>query len=254
MTLSHQDANTSPRRSLHLCEDEEDPASGPNVLASLNEQESDHLLSVSSVRTFVEGGCVFEQGGRHDGIFIILAGQVRVYYTGPSGREITLAYWAPGNFIGGPDIFGESQHMWSGQAEEDTRVLHVPGRNLRQLAGQYPRLALALIDALAHKGKCFSAVIQMLGTRSAAERVAQLLVLMADLGGHRTTEGIVISRSLTQEDLAKMVGATRQWISATLDRFAEAGLIAMTTQSIVIRDIERMRDFTGGSFRPPDCR
>lgn len=121
MTLSHQDANTSPRRSLHLCEDEEDPASGPNVLASLNEQESDHLLSVSSVRTFVEGGCVFEQGGRHDGIFIILAGQVRVYYTGPSGREITLAYWAPGNFIGGPDIFGESQHMWSGQAEEDTK-------------------------------------------------------------------------------------------------------------------------------------
>lgn len=111
-----------------------------------------------------------------------------------------------------------------------------------------------MIDALAHKGKCFSAVIQMLGTRSAAERVAQLLVLMADLGGHRTTEGIVISRSLTQEDLAKMVGATRQWISATLDRFAEAGLIAMTTQSIVIRDIERMRDFTGGSFRPPDCR
>jgi CRP/FNR family transcriptional regulator, cyclic AMP receptor protein len=198
---------------------------------------------VSVLRTFAEGEAVFVQGGGHDGIFISLSGQVRVYYTGPSGREITLAYWAPGNFIGGPDIFGGSRHVWSGQAEEATQVLHVPGRDLRQLAERYPRLALALIDAMAEKGKCFSAVIQMLGTRSAAERLARLLVLMADLGGRRIADGVTIGRKLTQEELAKMVGSTRQWVSATLDRFREAGLIEVAPQGIVIRDIERMRDF-----------
>jgi CRP/FNR family transcriptional regulator, cyclic AMP receptor protein len=230
--------------SLHLRQEEGEAAEGANVFAKLSASERAHLDSVSISQSFAQGEAVFAQGGRHDGIFIILSGQVRVYYTGPSGREITLAYWTPGNFIGGPDIFGGSQHMWSGQAEEATQVLHVPGRDLRQLAEQYPRLALALIDALAHKGKCFSAVIQMLGTRSAAERLAQLLVLMADLGGRRIAEGVMIGRKLTQEELAKMVGSTRQWVSATLERFREAGLIEVTQQGIVIRDMERMRGFS----------
>jgi CRP/FNR family transcriptional regulator, cyclic AMP receptor protein len=229
--------------SLHLREIEEEAVGGANFFAKLSANERARIASVSILQSFAEGEAVFVQDGRHDGIFIILSGQVRVYYTGPSGREITLAYWSPGNFIGGPDIFGGSRHMWSGQAEEATQVLHVPGRNLRELAEQHPWIALALIDAMAEKGKCFSAVIQMLGTRSAAERLAQLLVLMADLGGRRVAEGVMIGRKLTQEELAKMVGSTRQWVSATLDRFREAGLIEVTQQSIVIRDVERMRDF-----------
>jgi CRP/FNR family transcriptional regulator, cyclic AMP receptor protein len=229
--------------SLHLREKDGEAVGGPNIFAGLSARERKHLVSVSVSQNFAKGEAVFTQGARHDGIFIILSGQVRVYYTGPSGREITLAYWTPGNFIGGPDIFGGSRHMWSGQAEEATQVLHVPGRDLRQLVERYPRLALALIDAMAHKGKCFSAVIQMLGTRSAAERLAQLLVLMADLGGVRAGNGITIGRKLTQEELAKMVGSTRQWVSATLDRFRERGLIEITPESIVILDVEKMRDF-----------
>ncbi|MBX9592938.1 MAG: Crp/Fnr family transcriptional regulator [Magnetospirillum sp.] len=239
--MSHAAKTLVPRPSLHLCEETGQSTAGVNLLAGLDDAEVDMLMAVASPLSFGAGDMVFRQGDHHDGIFIIVSGQVRIFYTGPSGREITLAYWSPGNFCGGPEIFGGSPHMWSGQAVRPAQVLHVPGPDLRRLVGRLPRLAISLLDAMVHKGKCFSSLIQMLGTRSAAERLAQLLVLMADLDGHRKAEGIVISRTLTQEDLAKMVGSTRQWVSSMLDRLRESGVVEVTPQRILLRDEMRLR-------------
>lgn len=225
--------------SLHLSE--EPAAAGSNLLAALNDDDYAALFAASSPMNVAAGETVFRQGDLHDGIFIILTGQMRIFYTGPSGREITLAYWAPGNFVGGPEIFGGSPHMWSGQAVRPARLLHVRGAELRRRMERSPRLAVALVEALVHKGRCFSALIHMLGTRSAAERLAQLLVLMAEMDGRRKPEGVVVSRTLTQEDLARMVGATRQWVSSMLERFRADGLVEVTPQRIVIRDEARLR-------------
>ena len=86
-----------------------------------------------------------------------------------------------------------------------------------------PRLAAAVIDALIHKGKCFSALIQMLGARSAAERLAELLVLMAELESRASADGVIVGRRQTQDDLAKLVGAT----------FREDGLVEVTPRHIL---------------------
>ncbi len=245
MTTTGKGARAQPSPSLHLHEDGSHDGDSPNLLSGLTDEEYAEVCAVSSVQQFAAGRTVFLQGDHHDGIFIILAGQVRTYYTGPSGREITLAYWSPGNFVGGPEIFGGSPHMWSGQAIRPTQVLHVRGRELRRLIERLPRLAVALVEALVHKGRCYSALVHMLGTRSAAERLAQLLLLMAGLDGHRGPEGVAIGRTLSQEDLAKMVGSTRQWVTTTLDRFREQGMIEISPNRILIRDEDALRRFAG---------
>ena len=61
-----------------------------------------------------------------------------------------------------------------------TEVLHVRGRELRRLMTEIPNLAIGLVEALEHKGKCYSTMIHMLGTRSASERLAQMLLLLAE--------------------------------------------------------------------------
>lgn len=234
-----------PRPSLLLGEDGIHAGAGGNLLLALDGGEYDQLRRVSSPCAFKAGETVFLQGDRHTGIYIILSGLVRIYYSGASGREITLAYWTPGNFVGGPEIFGGTPHMWSGQAVRPTELLHVPGPALRRLLDQRPRIALVLLEMLVHKGKCFSTLIQMLGTRSAMQRLAQLLTLMADMEGIRRESGIFIGRSLTQEELAKMVGATRQWISAAVERFREQGLLEFAPNKIIILDIDRLRALAG---------
>lgn len=243
MTLNP--VRSPPPPSLRLSEPDDGALHDVNILAALNDEECAALCAAAAMCTFAPGTIVFRQGDPHDGIFIILSGQVRTFYSGPSGREITLAYWSPGNFVGGPEMFGASQHVWSGQAVRHTQALHLRGGALRRLMERMPRLAVALVEALVAKGKAYSALIHMLGTRSAAERLAQLLLLMAALNGRRTPTGIVIGRTLTQEELAKMVGSTRQWVTTSLDRFREQGFIAIMPNKIVITDEDALRRFPG---------
>jgi CRP-like cAMP-binding protein len=100
---------------------------------------------------------------------------VRTFYLAPSGREVTLAYWFPGNFVGGPNIFGDGPHMWSSSAVQRTQTTFLPKAALRSLTRHSAPIAVALFDALAFKAKCYSALAQMMGTPLAVERFGRLV-------------------------------------------------------------------------------
>jgi CRP-like cAMP-binding protein len=191
-------------------------------------------------RQFVvrQGEAVFSQGDQHQGIFIIERGRVRVFYTAPSGREITLAYWTPGHFIGGPEISGGGTHMWSGVAISDCEITSIPSSALQRLVVQVPNFALALIDGLIAKGKCYSSMAQMLGTRSVIERLAQYLLNLSELYGAPDGDAIVIQHKVTHDQIAAMVGSTRQWVTMMLKRFQAKHILAIDGGIIRIERID----------------
>jgi CRP/FNR family transcriptional regulator, cyclic AMP receptor protein len=191
------------------------------------------------------GKMLFTQGAVHEGIYFIETGRIRVFYTAPSGREITLAYWNPGNFVGGPDVFGPGTHLWSGAAVANASVVHLPGKALKSLVTQIPSLAIGLIEGLSFKGKCYSALAQMLGTRSVTERLAHLLLHLADAYGVRSEEGIVIGSMLTHADIAHMVGATRQWVTISLKRLHAQGILTSAKSQIVIKRLDALAELRG---------
>ncbi len=220
-------------------------AAKANFLSRLNAEEYRRVREIGFEQRIAAGESVFCQGDTHDGIFLIESGSVRTFYTGPTGREITLAYWTPGHFVGGPEIFGGGTHMWSGVAVQETRVLRLRGADLYRLMEQMPRLALGIVEGLVQKGKCYSALVHMLGTRSVIERLAQLLLILADTDGEPAADGVMIGRSFTHEEMANMVGSTRQWVTMTLDKFQKQGAIRMKGRRIVLRDRSWICDKAG---------
>ncbi|MBX9649051.1 MAG: Crp/Fnr family transcriptional regulator [Xanthobacteraceae bacterium] len=211
---------------------------GAHFLDRLSAEQTAQVHAAGRTFPVDQGDMVFNQGEHHDGIFIIRRGQVRVYYTAPSGREITLAYWTPGHFIGGPDIYGGAVHMWSGIAVEDCEITALPGATLQKLLVQMPAFALALIDGLIAKGKCYSSMAQILGTRSVIERLAQYLLNLSELYGVSDGETIVINRKVTHDQIAAMVGSTRQWVTMMLKRFQTKHIIAIEDSVIRIKRVD----------------
>jgi CRP/FNR family cyclic AMP-dependent transcriptional regulator len=204
------------------------------MLKGLTDQEISVVISKGTRKVLYRGASLFSQGSPHDGIYLIETGRMRVFYTAPSGREITLAYWHPGNFIGGPEVFGGGTHIWSGTAATNSSVLHLPAATLRSLIIQIPAFAIGIIEGLAFKGKCYSAMAQMLGTRSVTERLAHLLLHLAELYGVPEEGGLAIAAPFTHADLAHMVGATRQWVTIGLRRLTDQGVITSKKSDIVI--------------------
>ena len=229
-----------------LMPDEKARAIGPAPLfQGLSQAEIDQVVGASKRKVFYRGAQVFSQGNQQDGIYLVETGRIRVFYMGPSGREITLAYWHPGNFVGGPDVFSKGVHVWSGVAAVNSSVLHVPGDVLRQMVVKIPALAIGIIEGLSFKGRCYSSLAQMLGTRSPTERLAHLLLHLTELYGVEERGGMLIAAPFTHADLANMIGVTRQWVTTSLKRLAEMGVLDSQGTNILIKDaapLATMRD------------
>lgn len=206
----------------------------PNLFTRLTDAERARVLRRGLRQKFLAGETLFAQGDRHRGVFIVDGGLVRTFYASPSGREITLAYWKPGNIVGTPQVLTSGMHDWSGVAVEDTEAIGFRGSDLHDLMLAIPVFAVALVEALEFKGKCLSALVHMLGTRAVSERLSMLLTNLAETHGVREKDGIAIGAPFTHEVLAQMVGASRQWVTITLDRFQREGLIRVGKRKTVI--------------------
>ncbi len=210
------------------------------LMDRLTAAEREIVLAQCTPKLAKRHATIFRQGQEQTSIYLIMSGGVRVFYVAPSGREITRAYWFTGNFIGGPHVFGELPHMWSAVAMRDTSLLMLPCATLHALCLRIPNLAIGLIEAMGFKGRCYSAMAQMLGTRSAGERMTQVLLLLAEMYGQRSERGTAVSVPITHEEIAHMVGATRQWVTVGLKQLQGRGVIEVSRGHLLIRDIESL--------------
>src|SRR6266567_3773438 len=231
--------------SLLLTENQQWIGGPPPLMDKLTPRERELVLKQGRRKVLNRGQTLFSQGSKHDGIWLIESGRIRVFYTSPLGREITLAYWHVGNFVGGPEVFEGTVHQWSGIASSNCSVVHLPGKELRSLAVEIPNLAIGLIEGLTFKGKCYSALAQMLGTRSITERLSHLLLHLVELYGVKDADGILIGAAFTHADLAHMVGATRQWVTISLKRLHEKNVLVVRKSKIIVRRPDVLQEMLG---------
>ncbi|MFK7752977.1 MAG: Crp/Fnr family transcriptional regulator [Sedimentitalea sp.] len=236
MIENPDDLTTAPS-AIFLSEYLLDINQGAGFLSSLSSEDQKKVRQLGSRCKIAKGEGVFFQGDPHTGVWIIEKGRVRTFYAGPSGREITLAYWSIGHFVGGPEVFGKGRHVWSADALEDCELLFVSGMSLQRLVREVPDAAIAVINGLVNKGKCYSALIQMLGTRSVSERLRQLLLILAETYGRHEDGYVVIDRTITYDQIASIIGATRQWVTQSLDRMQTEGLLQVSRKEIAINDV-----------------
>lgn len=231
---------------LFLIDEHDVPDEGVQLMDTLPESLRQAIRLRATTLRLAAGAPVFEQGRPHTGIFVIEHGSVRTFYAAPTGKEITLAYWTEGHFVGGPELFGRGVHCWSADAATPCVLSWIPGPQLRELALESTELALGLIDALIVKGRCYSALAQILGTRPARGRLVELLLALAGRTGASGDGGEAeVPRHVTHEQLAAIIGSTRQWVTATLARFERDGLVSIHPQSILIRDTRALREAYG---------
>jgi len=162
---------------------------------------------------------------------------VQAFCVSPQVKTFTLGYGSPIDLIGGRDFFGRVPHVWSVEALEDSVVYAIHGGELRRVVRDVPDLAEFVLDDLTDEARWLLALIQILATESAGDRLAHVLVELAELHGEPTERGIALKHRFSHEQLVSMVGASRQWICPTLNRLERAGLVAVDNGRIELLDL-----------------
>ncbi len=209
------------------------------LLRALEKPDVDLVMATGNILRYRNRAYLLRQGEPGDGIHIILSGVVESICR-DQRRELMLATWREGDFVGAPYVLGNHPHSWSARALGPVEALHLDQTAIRRLIVLSPDFAIALIECLGFKGQTYSDLAQTLGGQKVGERLALLLVKLCESAG-LTEEGPIPLGRITQANLARMIGATRQSISLVLGRLQDEGIISAGPTKMMVNDLAALR-------------
>ncbi|NBT28803.1 MAG: Crp/Fnr family transcriptional regulator [Gammaproteobacteria bacterium] len=191
------------------------------------------LTSLAQMAREVEvgvGDVIIHQGSQSDALYVVTEGQIRVFLTDESGKEIILSLDGPGTVVGEISVLDGGLRSASVAARQNTRLLKIEGSALRELLQSNMSLALALISALASQVRKLTDATHGLALTSAYRRLVRKLYEYAEEeNGQR-----VITERLTHQLLADMIGCSREMVSRIMSDLSRGGYIQTDGKRLII--------------------
>jgi CRP/FNR family cyclic AMP-dependent transcriptional regulator len=191
-------------------------------------------------RAVSKGDVVFVEGEPGDRMYVILEGKVKLGQTSGDGRESLLAILGPGEMFGELSLFDPGQRTSTATALTDAVVLALSHEQLKPWLAGRPEVATSLLQALARRLRRTNEAMADLVFSDVPGRVAKALMDLGEKFGEITPEGLLVTHDMTQEELAQLVGASRETVNKALADFAQRGWIRLESRQVMILDVERL--------------
>jgi CRP/FNR family transcriptional regulator len=203
-------------------------------LATLSARERASLASRCLVKSFAKGSVIFAEGEPATGLWIVVAGRVRLVRISPRGREQALHVESAGATLAEVPVFDGGGYVATALAEQDAQLLFVPRRALLDLCRRRPGIALGVIAVLARRVRSFAAVIEDLALRDVTARLARFLLTEA------RRDGDLVDLAGTREEVASRLGTVRELVSRSLAQLQVAGLVVVRGRRVQLSDERRL--------------
>jgi CRP/FNR family cyclic AMP-dependent transcriptional regulator len=176
-----------------------------------------------------------------DRIHILKKGKVRVYRVTPDGKQLTLDIYDKGTILGDMGLLGQEPIPEAyAQTVDDAVICTITPNELRRLVERYPAIGVNIISYLSTRLREAERELESMAYQRVGQRLARKLIDLASRFGVETVRGTLIQARLTQQELAEMIGTTRETLAHTLSDFRRRGLLDTAHHQVVIRDAERL--------------
>jgi CRP/FNR family cyclic AMP-dependent transcriptional regulator len=183
-------------------------------------------------KRFRRGEIIVEHGRKSNSLFILLNGRARVLTADSRGREVILAVLQPGDYVGEMSLIDDSPHSATVRAEVQTDMLVLGRPDFARCLPENSSLSYAIMHGLVQRLRAADRQIESLALLDVYGRVARALLEMAEDDGEKK----VIRNKVSRQDLAKVVGASREMVSRVMKDLEERGMIeTLDTGSVVIK-------------------
>jgi CRP/FNR family transcriptional regulator, cyclic AMP receptor protein len=192
------------------------------------------LEAMTQRRWFKRGEVVFHKGDPGDTLFVIVEGQVKIVLPSESGEEALLAVLDEGEFFGELSLIDEQPRSATIVASEPTETLVLHRDSFLQSVTSSPDLAIHMLQVLSRRLREADEFVEDAVFLDVPGRLAKKLLQLAEAYGRPGMGGTMITLRLTQQELATMVGATRESVNKHLRAYRSRGIIDIDHQRIVI--------------------
>jgi CRP/FNR family cyclic AMP-dependent transcriptional regulator len=192
------------------------------LFAMLTPAQAESLAGAVGKRRFKRGEYIVEQGKKCESLFIILAGRARVVVTDRRDREVILATLHPGDYLGEMSLIDHEPHSATVEAEVQTDALVLGGDDFNRCLLENNSTMTAVLRGLVQRLRSADRKIESLALMNVYGRVANVLLESVPPNADNIR---VIRDRISRQDIAKMVGASREMVSRVMKDFEEQGFI-----------------------------
>ena len=210
------------------------------LFAALDDEAANALRSTMASVTLSRGQVLFHEGDPGDRLYVIVDGKIKLGRTSGDGRENLLAILGPGEMFGELSLFDPGPRNATATAVADTQMIGLGNEDLTSWLSGRPDVARHLLRALARRLRRTNEALADLVFSDVPGRVAKALLDLSERFGRPTDDGLRVAHDLTQEELAQLVGASRETVNKALADFASRGWLRLEPRSVVIMDAERL--------------
>jgi len=211
------------------------------LFEGLDEESARALRRQMTEVKLSRGDHLFLEGDQGDRLYVVLDGKIKLTRAATDGRESLWSVLGPGEMFGELSLFDPRPRTSTASAVTDATVTALGDEALRPWLMDRPDVSMHMLRALARRLRRANDVTADLVFTDVPGRVAKNLLDLAERFGERDNAGLHVHHDLTQEELAQLVGASRETVNKALADFAARGWLQISARSVLILDTDRLR-------------
>jgi len=191
------------------------------------------IARISSLRSVPRHTVVLREGDHTDNVYFVLTGSFKVLVSDEEGREVILSMMGPGDFFGEMGVIDDHPRSATVQAAQPSELVVIAKSDFHRCLADSFDVSLYFMRSLVHRLRAADRQIESLALLDVYGRVARLLLDMAERGADGS---LVVPKKVSRQDIAKMIGASREMVSRVMKDLQQRGLIEETDSQLIIHD------------------
>lgn len=211
-----------------------------NFVDAIDQKDREDLMAVTQTRVFAKGASILWTDEGKSFVYFVYAGRIKVCQYTFDGREVILWLCLPGETLGHTASLPSLLQNISAEACEATIVKVIKHDQFKAYLADHPEAALVFLQTVALRMHGLGDVFTMLALDDIDTRLGKFLIYIGSIYGTITSRGIQLDLKLTQQEIASMIGATRQSVCSSLSKFRKSGALDVQRHGITITDVHSL--------------
>ena len=205
-----------------------------DLLSRLPEADLAALLQIGQTQRFRKSEFVFHAGDATHHVYLLLRGRVKIYQPSTVGKEAILWFCFSGELFGLAEAARGGERVVSAQACDDVEILCIRQEQFTAFLLQHPQAALLIVQVLSCRVRVLGDVVINLISDDVRTRILKMLLQLGSRCGSPDAQGLRLNITLTHQEIADMIGTTRQSVTTMLGQLEREGLIRIEHHVIYI--------------------
>lgn len=220
-----------------------------DLFERLSADELRRLEAECRARSFARKSPIYLPADEANAVFLLASGRAKICHLTPDGKQSILAFIEPGELFGELAIVEAGCRDEYAEAVEPVSVVMIPGEAVNRLMHDHPEVSLGVTKMIGLRRKRIERRLKQLLFLSNRDRLTHLLLELAEQYGAQTAGGVDLGIKLSHQDLANIIGSTRETVTVVLGEMQSEGLIKVGRRKVVICSLEKLAN--GVQRTPP---